>query len=65
MDVAFMIDRQANYKPGYTTLKGTWINLGYMGKPWVLMQDKIQVKTSDLEQNWLDITNSFGKVRPI
>lgn len=63
MDVAFEVLSTHFYKPGRRTLKGYWVNLGYMGKPWYLTyKTKIDIKEQDWS-NWVDITDQVNQVR--
>lgn len=63
MDVAFEVYRTREYKPGEVNVKGRWINLGYTGHPWMLgLTTTIRIP-KDKWDNWVDITDSYDKVR--
>lgn len=58
MDVAFDVYKVRRYKPGYVDLKGRWLNLGYVGKPWVLDHAKLRL-TEKQYKDWADITSWY------
>lgn len=63
LDVAFDVYESHRHKPGYVTMKGRWINLGYTGKPWYLTETtKVFVREEDYK-NWVNITDRFDNVR--
>lgn len=63
MDVAFEVIHSHKHKPGHVTLKGCWINLGYMGRPWSISSlEKVEIKNEDMTK-WKNITHSYLNVR--
>lgn len=63
MDVAFEVHKSAKYSTKEWTLKGRWINLGYMGDPWYLT-DKVTIKVpSDKKADWVNIADCYTDVR--
>jgi hypothetical protein len=63
MDVAFDCYKLRRYKPGHVDLKGRWINLGYVGKPYVI-SNVVKFRITEKQfQDWVDITSNFQNKR--
>lgn len=60
MDCALEVLKIRHYTPKYCTVKARWINLGYMGQPYVIdpRPSTYKIKIEDLK-NWINITDKI------
>lgn len=63
MDVALDVLSIRRYKPGHVDLKGRWLNLGYVGKPYYI-SETVKLRVSEQAyKDWLVITNDISRKR--
>ena len=60
MDCALDVIKIKKYSSKYLTVKAVWINLGYMGQPFVIdpKPSTFKIKLED-RKNWINITDKI------